>query len=161
MPEARLPEITKQIARAVTVAAAHVDGPIRLTGHSAGGHLVTQLICQDGPLDPDTADRVERMVSISGLHDLRPLQLNSMNEKLGLTRDTALSESAALRTPLHHVKVTAWVGAKERPEFLRQSALLAENWGADLVADPTRHHFDVIEGLSDPHHPLTNTLAGA
>jgi arylformamidase len=43
--------------------------------------------------------------------------------------------------------VTAWVGGDERPEFIRQSQLLAEAWdNAKVFVDEGRHHFDVIEG---------------
>ncbi len=164
-PEASLPEMTQQIARAIEEAGRVVDGPIRLAGHSAGGHLVTRMICQDGPLAPSIAARIERVISISGLHDLRPLQHHSMNKMLALTPSTAASESSALSTPLDHVAVTAWVGALERPEFLRQAALLAEAWtrkgvNTPLVADPNKHHFDVIDGLIDANHPLSQALAG-
>jgi hypothetical protein len=26
------------------------------------------------------------------------------------------------------------------------------------VVEPDRHHFDIIDGLADPAHPLTRTL---
>ena len=164
-PDASLSEMTKQTGRAIGKAAELVEGPIRLAGHSAGGHLVTRMVCDTGPLPDRIAARVERVVSISGLHDLRPLRLHSMNEKLGLTAEEAVSESAALCAPRPGVDVTAWVGASERPEFLRQSACLAEAWGragakAALVADPGKHHFDVIDGLKEPGHPLCQALAG-
>ena len=164
-PEARVADITAQIGRALTVAAGEVAGPIRLAGHSAGGHLATRMMCESGPLAPVVAKRIDRVVSISGLHDLRPLLLHSMNEKLRLTPETAAAESAALCRPLPRIKVTAWVGALERPEFLRQSALLVEAWGragvdAALIADPGKHHFDVIDGLKDPDHPLCQSFAG-
>lgn len=164
-PEATIPQITAQIGRAIETAATLVAGPIRLAGHSAGGHLVTRMVCENGPLATEVATRVEHVVSISGLHDLRPLRLHSMNDQLGLTTQSATAESAALCAPLPGVGVTAWVGAAERPEFLRQSALLAERWGragveAALVADSGKHHFDVIDGLEDPDHPLCRTLIG-
>ena len=69
-PQARIAQITQEIARAVDSAAARVPGPIRLSGHSAGGHLVTRLLCNDIKLD--CRDRIEHVLSISGLHDLRP-----------------------------------------------------------------------------------------
>jgi acetyl esterase/lipase len=164
-PEAGIAEITRQVGRAISAAAEMVAGPIRLTGHSAGGHLVTRMVCDDTPLAPEVARRIERVVSLSGLHDLRPLRLNSMNEKLKLSPEEAAAESAALLAPLPGVAVTAWVGAAERPEFLRQAALLAEAWrgrglDARLVADPGRHHFDVIDGLKTAEHPLTQAFAG-
>lgn len=159
-PETSIPKITAQVGRAISAAAERLHGPIRLTGHSAGGHLVSRMACETGPLPDTVAERLERVISISGLHDLRPLLLHSMNADLRLTQETATSESAALAKPLAGARVTAWVGAKERPEFLRQSALLAEAWNIPLVADPDRHHFDVIDGLKDSRHPLCQALAG-
>ncbi len=164
-PESRIGEITQQIGHAITAAAGMIDGPLRLSGHSAGGHLATRMICADTPLSPDVAGRIERVVSISGLHDLRPLMLTAMRERLRLDDEEAVSESAALREPLPGVQVTAWVGAHERPEFLRQAALIREAWGRKgletaLVADPGRHHFDVIDGMKSADHPLAIALAG-
>jgi acetyl esterase/lipase len=160
-PEARIGAITGQIARAISFAAARVAGPIRLSGHSAGGHLVSRMVCEGGPLDEGTAARVERVVSISGLHDLQPLLRTAMNATLGLTEAEARAESAALTAPRPGARVTAWVGAAERPEFLRQSELLVEAWGdaAKLVVDPERHHFDVIDGLADPDSALAREFA--
>ena len=162
-PDARISEITRQIGAAVTTAAALVDGPIRLTGHSAGGHLVTRMICQDGPLTPQITDRIDRVVSISGVHDLRPLRLNAMNDTLHIDREEAESESPVVLTPLAGKSITCWTGARERPEFLRQSQILVEAWSdktdiTPAVYDPGRHHFDVIDGLKDPDHPLTTAL---
>ncbi|MCB1445029.1 MAG: alpha/beta hydrolase [Rhizobiaceae bacterium] len=164
-PDARIHEITQAIGRAVTAAAGRVQGPIRLAGHSAGGHLVSRMVCEDTPLDAATANRISRVVSISGLHDLRPLQLHSMNGLLKLDPKEAASESAALLSPRPDIGIIAWVGARERPEFLRQSALIAEAWGrkgagTNLIADPDRHHFDVVDGLTDPDHPLTRAFVG-
>lgn len=164
-PEATIPEMTRQIGRAVTAAAEQIPGPIRLAGHSAGGHLVTRMICDDTPLSDAVAGRIERVVSISGVHDLRPLQLHSMNEGLRLTPDTAAAESPALQTPRSGTDLVIWVGARERPEFLRQSALLAEAWGGqganiEIVADSERHHFDVIDGLKNSTHPLAQAFTG-
>ena len=55
------------------------------------------------------------------------------------------------------------MGAAERSEFLRQNALLANIWkglGAetDCVEESDRHHFNILDGLADPHHPLTEAL---
>lgn len=164
-PEARIGAITAEVAKAIAAAAERVAGPVRLTGHSAGGHLAARMVCDDTPLPAAIADRIDRVVSISGVHDLRPLQLTGMNETLGLTRPEAAAESPALHRLRPGVSVTAWVGAAERPEFLRQAALLAEAWSTPdvsvpVVAEPGRHHFDVIEGLTDPDHPLTKALTG-
>lgn len=157
-PEATIPEITAQICAAVEYAAGLVAGPVRLAGHSAGGHLVTRMVCEDSPIAPATRARVARVVSISGLHDLRPLLATGMNDQLHLTPETAATESPVLHAPLPGIPVTAWVGGLERPEFLRQSALLREAWAADLEVAKGRHHFDVIEDLTKADSGLTEAL---
>ena len=53
----------------------------------------------------------------------------------------------------------------ERPEFVRQSAQLVKTWGragakTQLVVDPGKYHFDVIDGLKDPQSDMTRTLLG-
>jgi arylformamidase len=164
-PEARIAGIVRAAARAVAAAAEAVEGPIRLAGHSAGGHLVTRLACSDGLLGGDAGARLERVVSISGLHDLRPLLRTSMNADLRLDLAEARAESPVLLEPAAGIRVHAWVGAGERPEFRRQNALLAMIWGglgAEIRAteEPGRHHFDVIEGLESAGHPLCVALCG-
>lgn len=158
-PTVGIADITQQIGSAVTFAAQNNAGPIRLAGHSAGGHLVTRMICDDTPLDRDTSGRVENVVSISGLHDLRPLRKTKMNEAFSLSETAAAIESPALQTKISNCPVTAWVGAQERPEFVRQSRLLAEAWpGTHFHAEPGRHHFDVIDALKDPESELVRAL---
>ncbi len=63
-------EIVREIAQAVSHAAGLVEGPILLTGHSAGGHLATRMVTANSPLPPAVLSRVRLTVSISGLHDL-------------------------------------------------------------------------------------------
>ncbi|MCG7521992.1 alpha/beta hydrolase [Ruegeria sp. Ofav3-42] len=164
-PEAEIPEITRQIGSAITEAAQRIEGPIYLSGHSAGGQLVTRMMCEDSPLEERVSARIERVVSISGLHDLRPLKLSQMNSQLGLTDETAAAESAVLCTPGVGPELVCWVGNDERPEFLRQSALLAERWrtagiNTRLHVEAGRHHFDVIDDLTDPESMLVKTLVG-
>lgn len=162
-PEARISQITHQIASALESAAGRVAGPIRLAGHSAGGHLVTRMVCRNSPLAPSVASRIDRAISISGVHDLRPLRLHSMNADLRLDAAEVLTESPVLLDPLPGIAVTAWTGALERPEFLRQAALLTEAWAGKTdmrppVFAPGRHHFDVIDGLREAEDPLTLAL---
>ena len=98
-PEARIHEITAQIGRAVTLAATHVEGPIRITGHSAGGHLATRMMCDDSPLSAATLARVISVLSISGVHDLRPLLHTKLNETLRLDDAESYAESPVLHRP--------------------------------------------------------------
>lgn len=164
-PKARIAEMTRQIGAAITVAAEHVPGPIRLAGHSAGGHLVSRMVCDESPLAAPVLERIAHTLSISGLHDLRPLLRTQMNEVLRLDAAEAAAESAGLREPVPAAHVTAWVGGGERPEFIRQARLLAMMWeglGAEigLVVEGQHHHFSVIEGLKDPDSPICRAFVG-
>jgi hypothetical protein len=103
------------------------------------------------------------VISISGLHDLRPLLKTKMNDDFQMTPSEAEAESAALKQPQGDAELLCWVGANERPEFIRQSALLANIWtGFGLKTSfyqaQGQHHFDVIDGLSDPQSALARAL---
>jgi arylformamidase len=154
-PEARVSTITRQFADAVAFAADRVEGQVRLAGHSAGGHLVTRMACAQTPLSQTVQRRIARVVSISGLHDLRPLLRTRMNAMLRLDEGEATRESPALLRPMAGCSLVSWVGADERPEFIRQNALIANIWsglGAETRCEIAagRHHFDVIDDLADP-----------
>lgn len=162
-PEARIADIGREVGAAIEIAARLVQGPIMLTGHSAGGHLASRMICADAPLPGPVQNRIRNVVSISGLHDLRPLMKARMNETLRLDEAEAVAESPALLRPMENARLTCWVGGGERGEFLRQNALLANIWtglgaATACVVEPDRHHYSVIDGLADAGHALTRTL---
>lgn len=162
-PQVRVADIVQEVAVAIGEAATHVEGPLMLTGHSAGGHLVSRMVTATSPLARPVQARIRNVVSISGLHDLRPLLLTAMNERLAIDEAEALAESPALLRPMPDARITCWVGGNERAEFLRQNALLANIWTGlgvttAAVVEPDRHHFNIIDGLADPAHALTRTL---
>lgn len=163
-PQASLAQISAAVARAIEHAADLIAGPIHLTGHSAGGHLVARMVCADGPLAPDVAQRLARVVPISGLHDLRPfLSAGKMNRTLQLDARMAADQSPALSRPLEGVPVRAWVGSAERPELIRQSNILACAWSesCEIIISEKCNHFDIVEGLFDPKSLLIGEILGS
>ncbi len=158
-PEARIHEMTREIARAVETAAGLIQGPVRLVGHSAGGHLVARMACRDVVLGPEVRGRIEHIVPLSPVSDLTPLLDIAMNDTLRLDEEEARAESPALH-PAPEVPVTVWVGAEERPVFLDQAIWLANAWSAPLRLEPGRHHFDLLDGLGDPDSPLVESILG-
>ncbi len=163
-PQARVRDIARQVARAIGFAADRVPGPIVLAGHCSGGQLAARMGCLDGPLAEAERRRVDRIVAISGLFDLRPLIKTRLNETLRLGEQEAAAESPALARPWPGLALTAWVGSDERPEFVRQSELIANIWtglgaATKCVCAPQRHHYDVVSDLSDPESTLTGVLA--
>lgn len=164
-PQARISEITAEIGRAINVISAQVSGPICLAGHSAGGHIVSRMLCQDSPLSENARARLSHVLSISGLHDLRPLLHTAMNDTLNLDANEARCESPALHAPFGTCGLTCWVGGGERPEFIRQSQLMALIWqGFDVqtqcVVDGTHNHFTILEGLKEAGSAITDAFLG-
>lgn len=158
-PEARIHEITTAIAKAVAAASAHVpEGPLRICGHSAGGHLSARMLCP-GILPAPVLARIDRAIPMSPVADLRPLLETGMNDTLHLTPEEAEAESPVLYTPASHdCEITAWVGGGERPAFIDQAGWLAEAWGCARVITPEEHHFSVIEPLEDRNSPICKAL---
>ncbi len=156
-PDIRIAGITRQIRQAIAAAAGRVAGPLRLAGHSAGGHLVARMACAD--MAPDWQGRLERVVPISPVSDLEPLTHTAMNADLRIDAAEVAAESPARLAPCG-ADVRVWVGGDERPVFLDQARWLAERWQAPLLIEPGRHHFDVIEGLEHPDSALTEALLG-
>lgn len=164
-PDIRVSGIVREIASAIAFAAGEIEGPLMLTGHSAGGHLVSRMVTTTSPLAEAVQNRIRHVLSISGLHDLRSLLRIPYNKTMHIDEAEAQAESPALLLPRQGVHLTCWVGAAERAEFLRQNALLANIWiglGARTITveEPDRHHFNIIDGLGDPNHPLTRALLG-
>ena len=90
-------------------------------------------------------------------------QHTKMNETLRIDEAEAHRESPALLRPTPQAKVHFWVGATERPEFLRQTRLMAEAWntqpgGVLETYDPGENHFTVINALADHNSPLVRTV---
>jgi arylformamidase len=151
-PVARIGEITAEVARACWFVGTRVPGPMVVTGHSAGGHLAARMG------NAGMGVPVARVVPISPLAELGPLMATEMNATLKIDAGEAAAESPA-RHPLRDgVTAHVWVGAIERPAFLAQARILAEEWACPWTVDPGRHHFDVIDGLENPASPLCEVL---
>ena len=147
-PEGRIAAMTQEVAQAVRAAAAMVPGPVVVTGHSAGGHLSARMGCAD------SAVPVARVVPISPLADLAPLMQTDMNADLKIDAAEAAAESPARHALRAGVQAHVWVGGQERPVFLWHGRTLSEEWNCPWTVDAGKHHFDVIDGLTDPASPL-------
>jgi len=152
-PQARIAQITQEMHMALTACAKLVpNGPISVTGHSAGGHLAARL-ANAGATSP-AAQRITACIPISPIAELSPLMDTSMNETLHLTAQECATESPA-RLPLRAgISAHIWVGAQERPAFLWQARTLSEEWACPWTPAPNRHHFNVIDDLETSTSPL-------
>ena len=153
-PEARIAEMTAEVAQAVGAIGCRVPGPVVVTGHSAGGHLAARMGCAD------VACSVARVVPISPLADLGPLAGTAMNEKLGLDAAEVAAQSPAMLGLRAGVDAHVWVGGQERPAFLWQARTLSEAWDCAWTVARGLHHFNVIDDLEDGDSALMQACVG-
>ena len=158
-PNVSIASITRQIAFAITKAAAAIEGPITLCGHSAGGHLVARML-QPGLLPEVVAARLTHIASISPISDLRPLIQTSVNAELQLDQASARAESPIFMNSRHNVPVQVWVGSEELPGFLDQARWLSEAWSCPQIIDHGSNHFTIIEALENAESRLTRACLG-
>jgi arylformamidase len=134
-------------------------------GHSAGGHLVSTLVATNWQASSASvpSDLVRKGISISGVFDLAPLIETEMNEQLRLDVEVAHAVSPIFWPVSADVRFEAWVGGDESSEFLRQSRIVVERWGA--AGAKTRYeaiaganHFTSPAGLADPASPIVAAL---
>jgi arylformamidase len=137
------------------------DAPIVLSGHSAGGHLATYLASAESGVSSAALHSIRRVVSLSGLHDLRPLVLaKELNAVLKLDRRTAHQLSPVLREPEGAFDLVCACGDSELDEFRRQNRLLADIWfglgiQTAIYEYPSKNHFTLLDSLNDESSELT------
>ena len=137
-----------------------------ISGHSAGGHLTAMLHATDWRelgIDPSI---IVGGCAISGVYDLEPLLMTSINGDLRLDDDSARASSPVQSKPRIRAPLFLAAGASETSEFVRQTQLM---WNAWPDARPSGmkkpmlidgvNHFGVLDCLADTSHPLfTETM---
>ena len=160
-PNVTLESLADAVIAGIQAVADDVDGPLVLAGHSAGGHLVTHAVTAHSGLLASARKRIRRVISISGLHDLRPIVATTdINGTLGLSEHRATVASPALQSPDLDGDLICVVGGDELPELKRHAHLLANIWTGLGVATRAvelagEHHFSVLEPLRSPATALT------
>lgn len=159
-PAVRLGRILLQVRAAVETIRARTGARPVVFGHSAGGHMAACMLSEG---------RASAAVAISGVFDLRPLVPTSLNEALDLDEREAAALSPVFwpipdgSTPGGTI-LDCIVGGDESAEFLRQSRMMADHWGANGVetrfeALPGLNHFTVLNPLFNPDSVLVKRIA--
>ncbi len=155
--------IALQMAHAVAWVRRKTGRPVVLAGHSAGGHLVAQLMhCRWAEVDSRLAGSARPVlaggVAISGLFELDSVRRTPyLNSDLLLTPESVPRLSPARwPAPKGVGPLLAMVGGDESPAFLAHNQLIRQAWGAAAVpvceALSGLHHFSVLEAFAQPEH---------
>ncbi|PWS38666.1 alpha/beta hydrolase [Falsiroseomonas bella] len=155
IPDVRLGAIVESCRRAVgwlhaQAASLGCDpAAIFVSGNSAGGHLVAELMDRAWPPAHGLPDEViAGGCAISGLFELEPVRRSAQNATLGFTEQEAASLSPARRVG-RGAPLLVSVGGAEAEEFLRQSRDFAAAWNAagnraELVIPAGADHITVV-----------------
>jgi arylformamidase len=165
-PQVAIADIIEEIRHALLFLWQRTGQRVMVYGHSAGGHLAAAMLATDwhGLYPKTPPDLVPAAYSISGVFDLSPLVGVAMNQDLRLDQESAREASPLFWPAPKGRAFDAVVGGLESSEFLRQSRIIAEDWGKAGAA--TRYlevagtnHFTVLDALSDPKSEMVQRLA--
>jgi arylformamidase len=131
-------------------------GRLYLCGISTGAHLVAQALALPG---------VRGAMLISGIYDLEPIRVSSLNGPIAMDGEEARCFSPLHRIPPATPPMVIAYGADEIPEIRRQSddyaaALAFLGREVERIAVPGCNHFSVLEQLAAPEGVLARALAG-
>jgi len=123
---------------------------ITLSGHSAGAQLAAMQLMQQRPSFDLGA--LEHLLLLSGIYDLDPILLTSINDLLGLDEKRAQALSPMFLSPAATPRVSVAVAERDTAEFRRQSKDFSLHLGrhgcaSSYVLGLERDHFDIILDL--------------
>ncbi|MFK4446014.1 arylformamidase [Caballeronia udeis] len=128
-----------------------------VVGWSSGAHLAVLL--EESPV-------VGAILGISGIYDLEPMRISSMNDLLGLDEEAVAHHSPTRLQPgvaANVAPTTIAYGGRELREFQLQSHDFYEarrSQGCNVVVMPIddHHHHSVLEALYEPAGVLNPVL---
>lgn len=158
-PEASLTQITNELRMAFDWLEAHaadhgIEGPVIVTGWSAGGHLTALML---------EHRRVAAGLSISGVFDLAHLRDSPhVNDKVRLT-EVEIETLSPLRRPGVGKPLSIAYGTGELPAMIATSrdyhAYRARmHLAGDLILVADANHFTILDGLRQPDSTLTQAV---
>ena len=165
-PQLRIDDIVRQSRVAIAWLAQNARrygadaNKIYVAGHSAGGHLAAMMAATHWPSVSTTLpiNLINGTISISGLYDLEPIRLTSVNQEVRLDAAAAQRLSPALMQPAAATPMLIAVGGDESAEFKRQNQLLLDRWSKLCAMQdiplPGANHFTVVEELGKAQSPL-------
>lgn len=132
---------------------------VTLSGSSAGGHLVAEVISMDWKAQGYDHCPLKGALMISGIFDLEPLVNTYVNDPLKMDIDDATALSPLYHIPKNCCPLVVTYGENETDEFKRQSheymdACLRAGLSCRYIDMPSVNHFNIVFDLNKKHSPL-------
>ena len=132
---------------------------IVMAGHSAGGYLAALHLATDWAKFGLPENPIAGVIAISGIYDVAPLMLTSMNADIQITAKTASQLNMMMADLKSSAPIVFVVGENEPQEFHRQSADQAKAWAAlkpKILTLERANHFTVVDALATPGSEISN-----
>jgi acetyl esterase/lipase len=158
-PEASLTQITNELRAAFdwldANAADHgIEGPVIVTGWSAGGHLTAFMLDHR---------KVAAGLAISGVFELAPLRDSPhVNDKVKLT-EAEIETLSPMRRPGVDKPLSIAYGTRELPAMIASSRdyhtyRARAHLAGDLIPVTNANHFTILDELRQPDSGLTRAV---
>ncbi len=164
-PQVSLPQLINNVSinSAWVIGDIKPNGPdhrIVLGGISAGAHLAASLLASSDPV----FDTVEAGLLLTGIFDLSPVPLISVNSEIRLKSEHVEQCSPAFNPPRRPMPLLFAYGSEEPALWRAQSDLYASQCrilGCSTTTHviPGRNHFNVIEELEDGDSPVLRQIS--
>jgi arylformamidase len=172
-PEVRLSEIAPQARLAVAWLWRNAKelgisrDNFNVMGHSAGGHLTTEMLFTDWQLEyPDLPNEFLHCgITLSGIYDFEPILYCSENKGLRLDFEEAIQVSPIYRKLRSRAPQLVGYGEREPSDMGRQSREYYQRFRTqtsemELYAIPQADHFDVCNVIADERSELFSKCLG-
>ncbi len=152
-PDGTMTNIVDEMRMALDWTRARVQGPIIVSGWSAGGHLTAMVLGHPA---------VHAGLAISGIFELGPVRDTYLNDKARIT-DAEIDMLSPLRHPVVPKPLSIAYGSGELPPLVGDSRALHEKRAAAhvpgaLIPGPGDDHFTIVGSLRHPTGLLTRAL---
>ncbi|MET3926031.1 alpha/beta hydrolase [Devosia sp. 2618] len=158
MPTARMADVVGAAKLAVQWVESNIaryggdPDRIFISGNSAGGHLVAELL--DG-----AGTTIKGGAALSGIFDLEPVSRSFQNDSLSLTTDEVARFSPANRTLAITAPLIVTVGGDETEVFQQQTTDFARQCGVEPMIVAGQDHITIVlDGLADPAADLNKAV---
>jgi arylformamidase len=125
---------------------------IYVAGHSAGGHLAAMLLQKEWA--KTLPYPLKGICAMSGLFDLRPIQLSYLNKTLHMDKEMAVRNSPIDIIPVQNCPVIVATGTAETSEFKDQGRSFYNTWKSKTASIKVielegLNHFSILDALVD------------